>query len=299
MLEIRNDSPIAMTRQATDVQPLKGEHEAEVLDFLSAHPLFTFVMTGWIKDNGLESHLNRGTFYGSRNAHGELNGVALIGHITMFETSSDAVLAAFADLAKKRSDTFVIMGEDRRMDRFMSHYSLEGQTAQRTCRELLFAERSRESSDADIPTLRRAMLNEIDLVVPVHAQMAFEQTGVNPLDVDAQGFRERCARRVQQGRVWVCIEDGKLVFKADVISDLAEVNYLEGIYVSPENRGRGLGSACMRQLTNILLSHTKTVCLLTGENESVAQACYMKAGYKLREYYKTVFLQEESNGMTN
>ena len=301
MLQVKIDNPNApVASQVTQpVQLLQGEHEAEVLDFLSAHPLLTFVMTGWIKDNGLTSHLNRGNFYGSRNDRGELNGVALIGHVTLFETSSDRVLSAFADLTRKLSSTFVILAEERRMDRFMSYYSAEGEQGHRVSRELLFCQRARQSSDAPIPMLRRATSDEVDLVVPVHAQMAFEQSGVNPLDVDAEGFRARCARRIQQGRVWVCIEDGRLRFKADVVSDFPEINYLEGIYVPPADRARGFGTACLRQLTNILLSHTKAVCLLTGEDESIAQACYINAGYKFREHYKTVVLQQESNGMTS
>lgn len=300
MLEIRNDIPIApTTRAVTDIQPAKGEHEAQVLDFLSAHPLFTFVMTGWIKDNGIESHLNRGTFYASRNTHGAIDGVALIGHVTMFETSSDTVLSAFASRARKQSDTFVFIADERRLERFMGFYAPEGRGAFRNSRELLFVQRSRVFGDSSVPTLRRANLNEVDLIAPVHAQMAFEQSGVNPLDVEPEAFRERCARRIQQGRVWVCIKDGELVFKADVISDLPEVNYLEGVYVSPENRGRGVGATCIRQLTNVLLSHTKSVCLLTGEHDTNSQACYMKAGYKLREYFNTVFLPQESSELTN
>lgn len=300
MLEIRNNTPIAPTnRPATDIQPAKGEHEAEVLDFLSAHPLFTFVMTGWIKDNGIQSPLNRGTFYISRNTRGEIDGVALIGHVTLFETSSEEVLAAFASLARKQSNAFVFMADERRLERFMDFYAPEGREAFRNSREMLFVQRSRVLGDSRVPTLRRATVNEVDLVAPVHAQMAFEQSGVNPLEVDPEGFRERCARRIQQGRVWVCVEDGKLVFKADVISDLPEVNYLEGIYVSPEMRGRGFGSSCVRQLTNILLSHTKSVCLLTGEHDRNSQACYTKAGFNLRDYFNTVFLSQESSELTN
>ncbi|HEY6046446.1 MAG TPA: hypothetical protein VIU65_07575, partial [Pyrinomonadaceae bacterium] len=113
MLEIRNDNPLAprAPHMAQPVQLLKGEHEAEVLDFLSAYPLLTFVMTGWIKDNGLVSHLNRGNFYGSRNNSGALDGVALIGHVNMFETNSDAALSSFAALARECTDAFVVLGE--------------------------------------------------------------------------------------------------------------------------------------------------------------------------------------------
>src|SRR2546423_10333562 len=126
MLELTNnkgqsDSPtLGSPRQ---VQPLLGENEAEVLDFLSAHPLLTFVMTGWIKDNGLVSQLNRGTFYGSRNHRGELDGVALIGHITLFETNSERALSAFADLTSACPTVFALMGEQQKVRRFMDYYS--------------------------------------------------------------------------------------------------------------------------------------------------------------------------------
>src|SRR5260370_11171698 len=41
---------------------------------------------------------------------------------------------------------------------------------------------------------RTARSEELELVVPIHAQTAFDESGVNPLDVDPSGFRERCAK---------------------------------------------------------------------------------------------------------
>jgi predicted GNAT family acetyltransferase len=293
MLELRNDNlttPLLGTELARTVQPLKSEDEAEVLDFLAANPLLTFVMTGWIKDNGIVSKLNRGTFYGSRNQQGELDGVALIGHINLFETNSESALSAFADLIRNCPSAFAVMGHQQQVSRLMSYYPDEA--PRKAFREALFEQRSKERVEDSVGCLRRATLEEVDLVVPVHAAMTVEETGVNPLETDPVGFRERCARRIQQGRVWVCVKEGQLLFKADVISDLPEVNYLEGIYVRPENRGQGFGSRCLKQLTNVLLTHTKSVCLLTKEEKSAAHACYRKAGYSLREFYETIFLEK-------
>ncbi|HMJ25776.1 MAG TPA: GNAT family N-acetyltransferase [Pyrinomonadaceae bacterium] len=302
MLELTNDKrqTASLTPESNrTVQPLKGEHEAEVLDFLSAHPLLTFVMTGWIKDNGLVSQLNRGTFYGSRNERGELDGVALIGHVNLFETNSEAALSAFAELIKDCPSAFVLMGQQQKVSRLMAHYSSDDQPVRKTFRECLFEQRSKERVEDPVGCLRRATPEEVDLVVPVHAAMTLEETGVNPLEVDPTGFRKRCLRRIEQGRVWVCIKDGQLVFKADVISDLPDVVYLEGVYVRPENRGQGLGTRCMKQLTNILLTHTKSVCVLTKEEKSAAQACYRKAGYRLREFYETLQLEQKSDALVN
>src|SRR5437762_824520 len=204
MLELRSDNPPTAPLSpelGQPVQPLKGEHEAEVLDFLSAHPLLTFVMTGWIKDNGLVSQLNRGTFYGSRNHRGELDGVALIGHITLFETNSERALSAFADLTSACPSVFALMGEQQKVRRFMDYYSAGSQKPRKAFREALFEQRTKERVEEPVGYLRRATTEEVNLVVPVHAAMTVEETGVNPLEVDPTGFRERCARRIQQGRV--------------------------------------------------------------------------------------------------
>src|SRR5947207_1023052 len=73
--------------------------EAEVLEFLSARPIHTVYLATLIRDNGLVSPDNRGSFYSYRNTLGELEGVALIGHATMIETRSETALAEFATLA--------------------------------------------------------------------------------------------------------------------------------------------------------------------------------------------------------
>jgi len=297
MLQLTRENPrlpLALD-DLRSIQALRNEHEVEVLDFLSAHPLRTFVMSGWIKDNGLVNSLNRGTFYGCRNDRGELEGVALIGHITLFETDSEEALAAFARLTQDCPSAQTVMGGRDTVGRFLSYYTDRGLPQRLICRELLFEQRSKQHVSDNLPGLRRATLDELELVVPVHAQMVVDEIGVDPLKTDPVGFLDRCARRIHQGRVWVCVEDKQLTFKADVITDLPEIKYIEGVYVSPETRGHGYGAQCMRQLTNTLLTGTKSVCVLAKERNVAAQASYRKAGYKLRDYYETVLLRQDSD----
>src|SRR5919202_218420 len=116
-------------------------------------------------------------------------------------------------------------------------------------RELLFERRCPLQLRKFARGLRPATLDELNLVMTVHARSALEEIGINPLEVDPDGFRLRCARRIEQGRVWVWIEDGRLIFKADVVSDTPEVVYLEGVYVDPEERGKGYGTRCFSQLS--------------------------------------------------
>ena len=48
------------------VSSLGEEHQVEVLEFLSGRPIHTVMMAGLIRDNGLVSKFNRGTFFGCR-----------------------------------------------------------------------------------------------------------------------------------------------------------------------------------------------------------------------------------------
>jgi len=270
---------------------LTPEFEAETLAFLSQRPMHTVGMVGFIRDNGLVSERNRGTFYGCRNQQGKLEGVALIGHATLMETSSDRALQAFADLARQ-SSTHLIMGEEERINEFWNYYSEDGQEEIRfACRELLMELRWPVQVREEVVEMRLATPDDIELLLPVHAQMAFEESGINPLETDPEGFHERYARRIERGRSWICVEEGKLTFKAEVVSDTPDAVYLEGVWVSPAKRETGYGVRCMSQLARNLLSHSKSLVLLVNDENKKAQRFYQKAGFSLRAAYDTIFLK--------
>jgi predicted GNAT family acetyltransferase len=276
------------------VHPLTERHdEGEVLDFLAERPVHAIVMAGLIRDNGLESPFNRGTFYACRDARGRLAGVALVGHATFVEARTEGALRAFAELAQKERGAHMILGEQRLIHRFWSHYAHAGQTPRLFCRELLFEQRWPVEACEPVPDLRRATLDDLMLVMPVHASMAYEESGVNPLDIDLAGFRLRCARRIEHGRVWVLVEDGNLIFKADVASETPHCTYIEGVYVEPTSRKRGHGLRCLSHLGRELLAGSESVSALVNEQNLIAQSLFLRAGYKLRGYYETIFLERD------
>jgi uncharacterized protein len=273
--------------------PLTAAEEAEVLSFLASRPIHTVVMAGFIHDNGLVSPLNRGTFYGCRDEEGRLAGVALIGHATLVEAESDEALAAFARVARECPRTHVMMGEQEKIERFWGHYAEGGRAPRLVCRELLMEQRWPVEVREAVEGLRPATPGDLDEVMAVQGQMAFEECGVNPLEADPEGFRRRCLRRIEQGRVWVWAEGGRLIFKADIISETPEVIYVEGVWVAPEARGQGYGLRCLSQLSRDLLGRAGAVTLLVNEKSPGAIAFYRRAGYRLSSYYDTIYLHYE------
>lgn len=275
------------------VGKLAADDRKQVLAFLAARPLHTVYMAGLIRDNGVVSPLNRGVFYACRNHDGRLEGVALIGHATQVEARSEAARAAFARLAQSCSLSHLIRGEHEDVEGFwMSYARMRGLEPRLVCREALFEHRGPVRSRKPVTGLRQATLADLALVMTTNAGLAMEECGVNPLRRDALGFRQRTARRIEQGRIWVWVENGELIFKADVVSDTPEAVYLEGIYVHPRERRKGYGLRCLTQLSRLLLARTEAVCLVVNEEQKDAQAFYRKVGYTQISDYDTIYLQQ-------
>jgi hypothetical protein len=270
---------------------LTAGSEAEVTAFLAERPVHTVFMASLLRDNGLASPLNRGSFYACRGARGALEGVALVGHATLIEARSEEALAAFARLAQSCSLAHLVRGEQEKVEYFWGRYSETGATPRLVCRELLLEQRVPPALSRYVKGLRRAAPSDIEQIMEVNAAMAFEESGVNPLERDPDGFRRRTARRIGLGRYWVWTRRGRLVFKADVIAETPEAAYLEGVYVNPEERGKGYGLSCMAQLGRTLLARTGAVCLTVNEQVRDTLGFYSKAGYRLSSYYDTIYLQ--------
>src|SRR6185437_424411 len=270
---------------------LNDNSTPEVLEFLEERPAQTAMLSGLVRDNGLRSDFNRGDFYGCRNEHGELEGIALIGHATLFEARSERALYSLANRAQNCTGTHMLMGEQDGVQMFWEFYAGRQAEMRKNCREHLLELRMPVELRNEVPDLRLATPDDLELIVPIHAQMAFEESGANPLESDALGFRQRYLRRIEKQRSWVRIENDNVVFKAEVVSETPHVAYLEGVWVNPDNRSQGQGTDCVLQLSKHLLSHSESVCLFVNEENTSALRFYERMGFRDKDSFDTIFLQ--------
>lgn len=274
-----------------NVQLLSESNRQEVSEFLAVRPVHTVVMKSFIQDNGLESADNRGKFYGYRNTAGVLEGVGLIGHTTLLESRSMDALMAFA-LVAKTSETpiHIMMSDGDTTETFWQYYAAAGQKPRLVCTEQFF--------ELNFPFLvqdckwnvRPAQAAELDQIAEAHAEVAFMESGVDPLKKDREGFLKRTLRRIEKERTFVVFDNGKLVFKADIIAETSDVIYLEGIYVAPEYRGQGAASSCLSQLSLELLNRVQNICLLSNVEFKNAHRSFLKAGFKNTDCCQTIFV---------
>lgn len=273
------------------VRELRNDDRREALEFLSIRPVHTVVMTSFINDNGIVSDLNRGIFYGSRGPDGKLDGVALIGHTTLVEARSEQALIAFAVKARtSKTPIHIIMSADNDADRFWTYFDESGSGPRLRCEELLFEARFPFLVQDCEYEVRNADASQLIEVAEAQAEVAFAESGVNPMARDREGFLKRVMRRIEQGRVYSVFENGKLVFKADIIAQTDDVIYLEGVYVGREFRGKGVGSACLAALTTELMGKASHVCLLSNVDFHWAHRSFEKAGYASSDKCVTLFV---------
>lgn len=273
------------------LQQLSEANRTEVLAFLQLRPVHTVVMTSFIQDNGIDNADNRGIFYGYRSQQGTLEGVALIGHTTLVEARSDDSLVAFALIARQSvTPIHIMMADGKTIETFWKYFAGDNQKPRLTVTELLF--------ELNFPfpvqncqwDVRLAKTDELERIAEAHAEVAFTESGVDPLLKDRAGFLKRTLSRIEKKRTFVVFANGKLVFKADIAAETSNVYYLEGIYVASEMRGQGIGASCLAKLSLELLNHKQNICLLTNIDCKPAHRSFGKAGYKNTDSCTTIFV---------
>jgi ribosomal protein S18 acetylase RimI-like enzyme len=274
---------------AGNISSLLPGDEDEVLSALSAPSLTNVIMSGFVRDNGLVSALNRGRFYACRNQENKLDGVALIGHSILFEAFSENAIQAFATLARREQAAHLLMGEHTAVQKFWSYYAGKDQSPRLICPVAFLRSDEAFHDSRSINGLRPATQEDLEHVVGAQASMALETSGVDPLAKDPVGFRERYLRRIEKGRVWVLIKNDRLVFKTDVIADTPEATYIEGVYVSPEERGKGVGRNCVSALGRIFLQRTKAIYLFVEQENTHTQAFYLNLGFSIGGQYDLLY----------
>ncbi len=273
------------------LQKLTTDNQAEVFEYLSQRPVHTVVMKSFITDNGLVSDDNRGQFFAYRNSHGILEGVALIGHTTLIETRSKEAIVAFA-LQARVSETplHIIMSDSKTTQLFWNFYAEANQKPRLSCMELLFELNFPFMVQECKWNLRLAKPEELEQIATAHAEVAFIESGVNPMEKDREGYLKRTMKRIEKGRTFVVFENDKLVFKADIVAETEEVIYLEGIYVAEEYRGRGVASECLSAMSLQLMNRVENICLLSNEEFKSAHRAFAKAGFKNTDACLTLFV---------
>ncbi len=149
---------------------------------------------------------------------------------------------------------------------------------------------SEDSALLPDPGVRLATQVDLDVLVPACVAMFTDEVGVSPV---ARGmgpaYRARISEIVAAGRSFVRIEDGVVLFKAEIGSAAQDVCQVQGVWVDPQYRGRGLSEAGMAAVVaRARASIASTVSLYVNDFNTHARRCYRAVGFQPAGEFATV-----------
>jgi len=136
--------------------------------------------------------------------------------------------------------------------------------------------------------LRRATLADVDRLVPACAAAHREEIGIDPMRRDPEGFRWRTKLQIDEGRSWIWIEDGVILFKAEASAWTPSAVQLQQVWVDPQARNRGNAQRGMRDLCRSLLERVPAVCLFVRPENDVAIHVYEAIGMRRATTYRSL-----------
>jgi predicted GNAT family acetyltransferase len=86
---------------------------------------------------------------------------------------------------------------------------------------------------------------------------------------------------VALGRAFARIEDGRVVFKAEIGAATSEVCQVQGVWVQPSLRGQGMGTAGTASVVNLAREDVApVVSLYVNDYNRSARASYERVGFR-------------------
>ena len=132
----------------------------------------------------------------------------------------------------------------------------------------------------DLMTSRYATVEDLDQLVPACAAMHKEEVGIDPLERDSAGYRERIKELIDRKRAIVRIEEGLIASKCEFSAVSDDAVQLMGVWTHPQFRRRGLSRATIREVCGHLFRRGKNITLFVNDFNLPAVSLYETIGFQ-------------------
>ncbi len=129
------------------------------------------------------------------------------------------------------------------------------------------------------PRVRRVSLEHWDAYTEAAVKMYTEEIGVSPVSGNAAGYRFYVRQLITSGRAFGLFDGDRVLFKADLGSVSGSVCQVQGVWLDPELRGRGMAPAAMAAVVALARKVVPTVSLYVNDYNLAARATYDRVGF--------------------
>jgi len=284
-----------------------------LMDFLSEHPLENAYLRGLLFDYSLKElhRLEWGEFYIHRE-NGFASGVFYLdvtGLLIMAQPSPEGI-ASFAEfLFNKRRSVRRIIAEHQqvvalhtllaaRESSFLDYHQWFEESGMVLNRSQIISPSSDDKADLgqttvdNVSGIKNVEKNDglgggVRLADPVMAREIAEgsraamkeELGIHMSSYDFEQLVRSKTDLIERRRYYVYEREGIILFQAYLSSVLPEAAQIQGVYVPPIHRCRGLATRCMLEVCRHACKHNRQLVLRVQKRNLPALAVYRKIGF--------------------
>lgn len=141
------------------------------------------------------------------------------------------------------------------------------------------------------PRVRHVMIDEVDALYPASVAMFREEVGIDPEAGGSVGYRARVGQLVARGWAFAIIERGQVIFKTEVGAAADGVCQLQGVWVHPDHRGRGIAAPALAGVVRLVRRDVAPdVTLYVNDFNAPARATYDRIGMRQVDTFASILL---------
>jgi len=131
---------------------------------------------------------------------------------------------------------------------------------------------------------------ELPRFLPAAVSMFTEELGISPIGADnGRGYQARVAELINAGRAFARFDArGEVEFKAEIGVLGTATAQIQGVWVRPDLRGRGIGTAAMAAVIRFALGLAPSVSLYVNDYNIPARRMYDRLGMRQVSTLRTV-----------
>jgi len=143
---------------------------------------------------------------------------------------------------------------------------------------------------APSPQVRRVRPDQLDILYPACVAMFTEELGVSPeAGSGARLYRSRVSQLISKGLAFAHIEQGTVVFKAEVAAATPHAAQIQGVWVHPDRRGEGISAPAVAAVAAAVLRDVApVVSLYVNEHNLPARRAYARVGFSEHARFATI-----------
>ena len=246
---------------------------------LDADPVGNCFVAARVEAGGLEPWRLGAEVWGYGN--GRLEAACFSGANLVPVGTNPAALRAFSDRARRQGRRCSsIVGPVAAVTELWNHLAPSwGPARDIRWTQPVLATRVAPTTPVD-HAVRRVRPEELDLLLPASVAMFTEEVGTSPIGGDGGGaYRARVRDLIAAGRAFARFEGGEVVYKAEIGAASALACQIQGVWVNPNRRGQGIGTAGTATVVReALRTVAPLVSLYVNDYNTPARRAYKRVG---------------------